>query len=95
MILAINGAGAIGYLHVKCSKEFIEERSLRATQTYFRQKLAAKLQLLVQTLPLKGTVWQFLTKSGIVSFKSSFFFTLVPHWKEQRQVQVTLGLELG
>lgn len=72
--MAINGAGAIGYLHVKCSKEFIEERSLRATQTYFRQKLAAKLQLLVQTLSLKGTVWQFLTKSGIVSFESSFFF---------------------
>lgn len=68
MIWAINGAGAVGHLHVKCSNEFIEERSLRETQTYFR-RLAAKLQLLLQTLPLEGTVWQFLTKSGIGSFK--------------------------
>lgn len=69
MTLAINGAGAVGHLHVKCSSEFIEERSLRETQTYFRRRLAAKLQLLLQTLPLEGTVWQFLTKSGIGSFK--------------------------
>ena len=69
MILAIKGAGAVGHLHVKCSNEFIEERSRRETQTYFRRRLTAKLQLMLQTLPLEGTVWQFLTKSEIGSFK--------------------------